>query len=157
MGLCIPPAAGEGELPAVYFDRHEFNSLFYDEWEKRPCSSRRFTILWVWRVPSFASHVKTDGQTDTPEYTGWPGYSHRCLQMGSICPGRSSLAQPSRLHKAQLPPCLREWGAEEAHCWSLSSWWCSRREDEALGVDHGADSGWETSTLVLHLSKGVEI
>lgn len=70
MGLCIPPAAGEGELAAAYFDRHEFNSLFYDGWEKRPRSSRRFTILRVWRVPSFASHVKTDGRTDTPAYTG---------------------------------------------------------------------------------------
>lgn len=34
MGLCIPPAAGEGELAAAYFDRHEFNSLFYDGWGK---------------------------------------------------------------------------------------------------------------------------
>lgn len=39
MGLCIPAAAGEGELAAAYFDRHGFDfslSFFYDGWEKRP-------------------------------------------------------------------------------------------------------------------------
>lgn len=154
MGLCIPPAAGEGELAAAYFDRHEFNSLFYDGWEKRPRSSRRFTILWVWRVPSFASHVKTDGRTDTPAYTGWPGYSHRCLQMGSICPERSSLAQLSRLHKAQLPFWLAGAGSRRG---TLPKPWRSRREDEAVDAAPATSSSRETSTLPLPLPDGVEI